>query len=187
MRTACKTMKKILKYVGVIFLLVALFLTGKSLLVHLDTLKGTFEYTYYEGIREHMYLYGLILLLGSELTMILGVLGSSPNLKRIGLIGAAVQGIEVLIWEFADIYRGFYYGWEKVNLIAFLVFPIACILLGIMVRRGRTWGMCFVLLSFVCMILIYLFGSYHTTVAAASLCIVGAGIVLGPFIAEKSK
>lgn len=187
MRMASKSMKKILKLVGILCLLIALVLTGKSFLTHLDTLKGTFEYTYYEGIREHMYLYGLILLLGSEVTLLLGVLGSSQILKRIGYIGVAVQGTEVLIWEFADIYRGFYYGWEKINLIAFLLFPVACILLCIMVSRVRAWSMLCVLVSLICMFLLYLFGSYQTTVAGASLCIVVAGIILCPFLPEKSR
>lgn len=186
-RTAYKDMVKVLKSIGVVVLLAALFLTGKTFLIHLDTLKGTFEYTYFEGIREHMYLYGLILLLGSELTLLLGVLGSSQMLKRIGFIGAAIQGIEVLIWEFADIYRGFYYGWEKINLIAFLLFPVACILLCIMVARVRAWSMLCVLVSLICMLLLYVFGSYQTTVAGVSLCIVVAGIILCPFLPEKSR
>ena len=76
---------------------------------------------------------------------------------------------------------------EKINLIAFLLFPVACILLCIMVARVRAWSMLCVLVSLICMLLLYVFGSYQTTVAGVSLCILVAGIILCPFLPEKSR
>lgn len=99
-------------------------------------LKQSFEYGYYELRRQYMDLAGIAFLLVAILLIALSLWKDKLLIRAAGYACIAAYGTELVIWEFLDAYKGYYYfPADTIHLLAYLAIPIVCLILILSVKK----------------------------------------------------
>lgn len=165
-------MRKAFHIGSILLLAVAMIMAVRFFVMRLENMGEVYEYTRSEVIRERMFIVGIGIAMISFAGMIVGALSGKMYFRKAAYVGLFFYGVELLIWEFVDVYRGFYNRfWDKLRLVAFLAIPIIAIMLFV---SAKSVGLTTVIVAIVSCILLVIYRSSEAIEVPAII----AGVML---------